>query len=581
VKKLRSLLFAGLFLLAFAAIPASASALCNGMAATVGGATAGPDTLTGTGGADVIEGLGGNDTINGGGGNDTICGDDGDDTVNGEAGDDHLEGGTTGETAGDTVTFVGINGITANLSTGVATTFPLQTDSMTGFENLTGTNTFDSLTGDGGANVIRGLNAADLFEGLGGDDTLIDDVGGVADQDTAKYSTATGGVTGSLATGTVNGAGVGTDTLTGFRGLYGSNFNDVLVGDNDNQLSNATDNDLEGLGGNDVLEPLRGTDTVIGGGGVDLVTYANDIAIEIDLSIDGLPNATTTPVDEVDSVSEVENVTGSPENDTITGDGNSNVLNGGAGADQLNGGSGGSDTASFAGASAGVVANLVAGTATGAGSDTLTNIDNLTGSDQDDLLTGDIQDNVLNGGIAGNDTALFNGLAVAVNANLALGTAVNQGSDTLFNVDNLTGSTQADTLTGNEEPNVLSGLDGADNLTGGLGADGLFLGAGADVIAANDGVPDIIDCEGGGPDSGSVDGPAPAETYTACDTDGDAVVDFLDACPTTSGTGTDGCVPAVATPPQAQPVPTTPAKKKCKKKKKHRAAAAKKCKKRK
>jgi Ca2+-binding RTX toxin-like protein len=522
----RFLLLAGVIALAFAAAPASASALCNGMAATVGGATSGPDTLTGTSGDDVIEGLGGNDTINGGGGNDTICGDDGDDTVNGEVGNDHLEGGTTGETAGDTVTFLGApNGVTANLSTGVGAVFPAETDSMTGFENLTGSNSFDSLTGDGGDNVIRGLSAADGFEGLGGDDMLIDDVGGVSDQDTAKYSTAgPGGVTGSLTTGQVTGDGVGTDTLTGFRGLYGSNFNDVLIGNNENQLSNSTDNDLEGFGGNDVIEPLRGTDTVIGGGGDDLVTYANDIAIDIDLS-SGF--ATTTPIDEVDSISGVENVIGSPEDDTITGDGADNMLEGLGGGDALTGG-GGADTASFA------------------------------------SLTGPL----------------------GVNVNLGIGTASGDGADTLATIENVIGTPQGDVLFGDGNANILRGLAGSDNLDGQAGIDQLFLGSGTDIVGAADGQVDSIDCTGGGPDSGSVDGPAPAETYTACDSDGDSIVDFLDACPTTAGTGTDGCVPPVVTPPvQTTPTtPTTPAptKRKCKKKK-HRAAsvAKKKCKKKK
>ena len=525
----RLALLVGLIGLAFAVVPATASALCNGMAATVAGATGGNDVLTGTAGADVIEGLGGNDTINGGAGNDTICGDDGDDTINGEGGDDHLEGGTAGETAGDTVTFLGTtNGISANLSTGVATPFTtLETDSMTGFENLTGSNSFDQLTGDNGDNVIRGLSSADGFEGLGGDDTLIDDVGGASDQDTAKYSTAgPGGITGNLTTGTVTGDGVGTDTLTGFRGIEGSPFDDVLIGDNDNQISNTTDNALTGMGGNDVLEPLRGTDFVDGGSGTDLVTYAHDIAIDLNLSTG---TATTTPVDEVDSIPGVENVIGSPEGDTITGDGNNNILD---------------------------------------------------GLDGDDVLTG--------GG--GSDTASFASLAEAVDASLPTGAATGQGSDTLSDIDNLTGSSQDDTLMGDAGPNALSGLDGADTITGGLGADGFFLGAGFDLITANDGIADTIDCEGGGPDSGSVDGPAPAENYlTDCDSDGDAVVDFLDACPIQSAVGADGCpvtTPPMVTPPPAQTqTQVVAAKKKCKKKKKkHRAASVakkKKCKKKK
>jgi hypothetical protein len=525
----RLLLVATALLAVLLVAPAIANADCNGLPATVAGATAGPDTLNGTSGDDVIEGLGGNDTINGGGGNDTICGDDGDDTINGEVGNDHLEGGTTGETAGDTVTFLGApNGVTANLSTGVGAVFPSETDSMTGFENLTGSNSFDDLKGNGGDNVIRGLSSADNFEGFGGNDTLIDDVGGVSDQDTAKYSTAgPGGVTGSLTTGQVTGDGVGTDTLNGFRGIYGSNFDDVLIGNNENQLSNATDNDLQGMGGNDVLEPLRGTDTVIGGGGVDLVTYANDIAIDIDLSIPG-PNAVTTPVDEVDSVSQVENVTGSPEDDTITGDGNANVLNGLGGGDELAGG-GGSDTATYA-------------------------------------------------SLAG---------PLGVDVNLDSGTAAGDGSDTLTTIENVTGSPQSDVLFGDENANALDGLAGDDNVDGQAGVDLLLLGPGMDIVGAGDGEVDTIDCTGGGPDSGQVDGPPPAETYVACDSDNDSVVDFLDACPTSAGTGSDGCASSV-TPPVQTPAPPpaqSPAKKKkCKKaKKKHSAAsvAKQKCKKKK
>jgi RTX calcium-binding nonapeptide repeat (4 copies) len=504
-----SLLAACLAAFALAA-PATANAACNGLTPTQTGTGAG-ETINGTAGVDVIEGGGGNDTINGLGGNDTICGEDGDDTIDGGSGSDHMQGGTTGQTSGDTVTFVSVTAqLTADLQTQTATNTSGDSDAILQFENLTGTNTFDLLTGDGGDNVIRGLSAADGFEGLGGNDTLIDDVGGVSDQDTAKYSTAgPGGITGSLTTGTVAGDGVGTDTLTGFRGIYGSSFDDVLIGDNDNQLSNSTDNDLQGMGGNDVLEPLRGTDTVIGGGGVDLVTYANDIAIDIDLSITGFPNAVTTPLDEVDSVSQVENVTGSPENDTIIGDGNANVLVGLGGDDELTGG-GGSDTASFS-------------------------------------------------SLAG---------PLGVNVNLALGTAAGQGSDTLTTIENVTGSPQGDVLFGDGTPNVLDGLGGHDNVDGQAGIDQLLLGPGMDIVGAADGEVDSIDCTGGGPDSGSVDGPAPEETYTACDSDGDAVVDFLDTCPTTSGSGADGCVPQVTVPPVQTPAaPTTPSTriKKCKK----------------
>jgi len=82
------------------------------------------------------------------------------------------------------------------------------------------------------------------------------------------------------------------------------------------------------------------------------------------------------------------------------------VLIGGAGADSLDGGAG-TDTAVYSDSTAGVTVNLATGTGTGgdAEGDTLTSIENITGSDYDDNLTGDANANVLDGGL-GDDTLL-------------------------------------------------------------------------------------------------------------------------------------------------------------------------------
>jgi Ca2+-binding RTX toxin-like protein len=522
--------------------PAAASALCLGNAPTMTG-TASGETINGTSGDDVIDALGGDDTVNGAGGNDKICGGDGNDIIDGGLGADQLDGGTAAETTGDTVTFASLPtsgspqafNLAANLSTGSATTSlanpsSTEVDTLSNFENLTGSNTFDQLTGNGGPNLITGLSSADLFTGGDGNDTLVDTTGGATDQDTASYLDATGPINGSLTSNTVSGSGVGTDTLSGILGIDGSPFNDTLVGDNANPFPGNTQNVLDGMGGDDLLEPLAGTDTVLGGDtsfgggpGIDTVSYADDAAVVADLTAG---TAITDTVTDKDTLIQLENVIGSVNNDTITGDSHPNVIDGLAGNDTIDS-AGGVDTASFA-------------------------------------------------SLAG---------PLGVNVNLALGTAVGDGSDTLAAVENVTGSQQSDVLFGDGSHNVLDGLGGNDNVDGQAGPDDLKLGAGNDIVGAADGEVDSIECTGGGPDSGSVDGPAPAETYTACDTDGDNVVDFLDACPTTSGTGTDGCVPIVVpvtppttTPPTGTTNPATP-KKKCKKK--HRAAAAKKCKKRK
>ncbi|MDF8332582.1 M10 family metallopeptidase [Novosphingobium cyanobacteriorum] len=106
---------------------------------------------------------------------------------------------------------------------------------------------------------------------------------------------------------------------------------------------------------------------------------------------------------------------GGAGDDTLRGNGGDDALQGGAGADTLDGGAGndaldggdGVDTASYAASTAGVKVSLaISGyQATGAGNDSLTGIENLTGGAGADLLVGDGCDNRLDGG-AGADKLL-------------------------------------------------------------------------------------------------------------------------------------------------------------------------------
>ncbi|OYW53152.1 MAG: hypothetical protein B7Y80_17460 [Hyphomicrobium sp. 32-62-53] len=94
-------------------------------------------------------------------------------------------------------------------------------------------------------------------------------------------------------------------------------------------------------------------------------------------------------------------------NDSISGNGGDDIIDGGAGNDTLNGGTHGpaGDTASYATATAAVTVTL-ATTASqntvGAGSDRLSNFENLTGSAFNDRLTGSTGNNIIEGGL-GND----------------------------------------------------------------------------------------------------------------------------------------------------------------------------------
>ncbi len=94
---------------------------------------------------------------------------------------------------------------------------------------------------------------------------------------------------------------------------------------------------------------------------------------------------------------------------------------------------------------------------------------------------------------AGSDTASYQaGATAGVKVSLAIATAQNTvgaGTDTLFNFENLTGTGFNDTLTGNAGANALSGLAGNDTLNGAAGIDTLSGGAGNDRLiggAGND-----------------------------------------------------------------------------------------------
>ncbi|QBX40443.1 retention module-containing protein [Pseudomonas fluorescens] len=104
---------------------------------------------------------------------------------------------------------------------------------------------------------------------------------------------------------------------------------------------------------------------------------------------------------------------GGDGNDVLTAGSGNNEMHGGAGNDLLYSGPGndildggtGIDTVSYAHATAGVTVNLGllgAQNTIGAGTDTISNIENLVGSNFNDTLTGDNNNNVINGGL-GND----------------------------------------------------------------------------------------------------------------------------------------------------------------------------------
>jgi hypothetical protein len=84
-------------------------------------------------------------------------------------------------------------------------------------------------------------------------------------------------------------------------------------------------------------------------------------------------------------------------NDTITGDAGANGFYPEGGDDVIVGGDG-LDTTYYLFATGPVTVDLTAGTATGEGSDSLTGVENIEGSDFDDTISGDAGPNTITGG---------------------------------------------------------------------------------------------------------------------------------------------------------------------------------------
>lgn len=315
----------------------------------------GNDTITGGDDNDLIGGGADNDLIDAGNGNNIVFGGSGDDTiitgddmdsVNGGNGDD-----TVRASAGND-TFNGGNGtdwldyslettaVDVSLISGTATGASIGTDTISNFENISGSSGNDTLTGNTLSNIILGNDGQDTIDGGAGDDSLDggdgnDSINGGTGDDTltggAGDDTLDGGdhnvgggdlvdesdsssdltVVLTNAAGSINGDG--NDTLFNIENVNTGSGNDTLnIGDSDDNIINAGD------GTDTVNITISGTVTVVRN--ISQVTttgtsVGNDEYNEIEvLNIDG------------EATDDTINLTDSGDN-TVTGNGGNDVVN--------------------------------------------------------------------------------------------------------------------------------------------------------------------------------------------------------------------------------------------------------------
>lgn len=257
----------------------------------------GSNVLIGSDGDDILIGGDGDDVLIASGGMDALVGGGGTDTV--DFSDVPVAAGTTNREVGSTVRI--------DLGTGsIAADGYGSTDTISGVENVVGSNGHDIIIGDKEANSLIGNRGDDILKGGDGDDVAV--------------------------------GGRGHDDVDGGNG----------------------DDIIDGGDGDDVLRASDGVDHMFGGKGVDTADFsgvpvsniggdtledapqdtAKGVTVVIDLatgtvSNDGYGNTGT--------ITGVENIAGSAGHDAITGDDQANVLIGNRGNDTINAG-GGDDT---------------------------------------------------------------------------------------------------------------------------------------------------------------------------------------------------------------------------------------------
>ena len=437
------------------------------------------DVINGGDGDDTIDGGNGDDDIDGGDGDDIIEGDAGADMLDGGAGTDTLSyaGSSSGRTTGDAAN--PRTGVTVSLDSDPTDTDNTGThadgdNAISNFENLTGSRYNDMLTGDGDPNVIKGGGGHDVISGGGGADELEGGAGrdrlegGAGDflsyagsgsritvdlsdtNDVTLNATdaALFGVTADPATVSgvikVSGGDASGDIATGFDHVIGGRSGDTLTGnDQANELRGMGGNDaltggagadmlkggdgndtLKGDDGDDMLDGGPGADKLDGGGtlqdsGTDIATYASaEAGVTVDLSGGNSGRGDAAG----DSFDGIEQYVGSYHADIfIAGDDPDHITGGPATGGPGGNGDTSNDTVSYVRSDGGVTVDL---SATGAQStndngyasgDTLTDIENVIGSDHRDILTaadggsvitGGEEDDTLVGG-SGSDTFVF------------------------------------------------------------------------------------------------------------------------------------------------------------------------------
>lgn len=418
--------------------------------------------------------------LEGGAGNDSLIGGQGLDFLTGGAGNDTLDGGN-GDPSNTAVYADAPDGVVVDLNTNTAQDGFGTTDTLANINNIEGSKSGDTLIGNANSNVLDSGDGDDNLSGGAGDDVLLaglgaDTINGGSGQDTTTYLSSPEAVIVNFSSRTIltdasipvispdNQTPISLPANSGFGGdaegdrisnvenLQGSIFDDVLV---------ASDSDsgyIDGLQGDDVIFAGSQADTLIGGAGIDWLSYQlSDTGVSFSLE----SKSGSGGYAQGDKVELVQNEQGGEFAETAF----ENLEGTRFDDSQLEGNA---------------LNNIIRG---------LAGNDNLQGQKGNDTLNGGLGADTLNGG-EGLDVASYEQANSPVKVDLAnfQDNAGEAAGDEYISIEGVIGTNFDDTLTGDNEDNILVGLKGIDRLSGRGGNDTLEGGKGADTLDGGEGI---------------------------------------------------------------------------------------------
>ena len=329
-----------------------------------------------------------------------------------------FDGGSGGT---DTVSYAhSTAGVTVNLITGLGSNGYAEGDTYVHIQNATGSAFSDMFIANALANRFDG--------GSGGSDTV-----SYASSGPNTTVGPTAGVTVNLSSGQGSGGSAEGDTYVHIQNVIGSAYDDTFVASIDA-------NNFDG-----------------GSGGKDTVSYANSAQ---GVSVNFVSGRGVGGDAEGDTYSHIQNVIGSAFDD---------VFIAGIDSVTFNGGSGGSDTVNYGASTGGIIANMVTMRGSGGYADNniYVNIQNIVGSSSGDIFVSGAGANHFDGGSGGSDTVSYVSSNAGVTVNLFDGSASGgyaQG-DTLLHIQNVIGSDFDDLFIASADNNHFDGGGGVNTVS--------------------------------------------------------------------------------------------------------------------